>query len=206
MRIESSRIATLLMVAATGFGCGGDGPTSVPVYTTLEVTPGTPTLFTVAPGNTVTLSVVPKDQNGTAMTGTAVATFSSDNTAVATVGTTGTVTAVAAGTASITSSQAVGSVTKSGTATVTVQDAPATATVLAPSLVFQPTSVDVRATGTVTWTFGAVPHNVTFTTAGAPANVPNLQDGSASRAFPTNGSFGYQCTIHPGMNGTVHVH
>jgi len=64
----------------------------------------------------------------------------------------------------------------------------------------------VSAGGTVTWTFGSIPHDVTFTTAGAPADVPALQNGSAARTFPTNGAFGYRCTIHPQMTGAVRVH
>lgn len=206
MRTELSGIATLLMVAAVGAGCGSDGPAAVAVYTTLQVTPTAATLFTVAPGNTAALTVVPKDQNGNTMNGTSAATFSSDNNAIATVGTDGTVTAVAVGTATITTSQAVGSETKSGTTAVTVRAASPTATVLTPSLAFAPPIVDVSAGGTVTWTFGPVPHTVTFSTQGAPANVPELSDGSAARAFPTNGSYSYQCSIHPQMTGVVQVH
>src|SRR6266850_3279484 len=96
-----SRIATLLIVAGTGAGCGGgDGSiTGTSVLTTLEVTPATTTLFTVAPANTVTLSVVAKDQNGQTMASAGTPTFSSDNGAIADVGADGTITAVAAGTA-----------------------------------------------------------------------------------------------------------
>jgi len=210
MRALLSRIATLLMVAETGVaGCGGSGTDpnpDTPVLTTLEVTPATATLFTVAPENAVTLSVVPKDQNGQTMAGAGTPTFSSDNGAIADVGADGTITAVAAGTAQITASLTAGGVTKTATTTVTVQVAPAAAGVLAPQLAFQPAAADVSAGGTVTWTFGSIPHDVTFTTAGAPADVPALQNGSAARTFPTNGAFGYRCTIHPQMTGAVRVH
>ena len=96
MQTLLSRIATLLIVAATGAGCGGgNGPVEpdTPVLTTLEVTPATATLFTVAPGNTAALSVVAKDQDGQAMSGLGSPTFSSDNGAVATVSDAGAVTA-----------------------------------------------------------------------------------------------------------------
>ena len=210
MRALLSRIATLLIVAEAGVACGGGnglepGPDD-PVLTTLEVTPGTATLFTVAPGNTTTLAVVAKDQDGQTMAGTGPASFSSDNTAIATVSSAGTVTAVAAGTATITASLTAGGVTETGTTTVTTRVAPATAAVTAPELAFQPVTVDVQAGGVVSWTFPSIQHDVTFTSGGAPANIPALQGGSASRTFPTNGTFGYRCSIHPPMTGAVHVH
>ena len=73
---------------------------------------------------------------------------------------------------------------------------------------FSPGSVTIAKGGTVTWTneAGKVAHNVTFAaTTGAPANIPNMTSGSTSRSFATSGSYSYQCTNHPGMNGTVSV-
>lgn len=188
-----------------GDGNGGAGP-ELPVLTTVQVTPDASTLFSVAPGNVVQLTVVPKDQNGDDMTGLGAASFSSADEAVATVGADGMVTAEGAGTTQITASMTDGDVTEMGSAAVTVQIAPANATVTAPALQFQPTAVDLGAGGTVTWTFGAVQHDVTFTSAGAPQNIPLLQNDSASREFPDNGTFQYRCSIHPGMSGTVRVH
>jgi plastocyanin len=197
-------------MAGIGVGCGGgDGPgpgPETPVLTTLEVTPATATLFTVAPGNTATLAVVPKDQDGQTMSGLGSASFSSNNAAVASVSDAGTITAVAPGTAGITASLTAGGVTKTGTTTVTTQVAPTSASVVAPALAFQPATVDVRAGGEVSWTFGSLTHTVTFTTPGAPENVPDLQDGSAARTFPSNGAFAYRCSIHPQMTGAVRVH
>jgi plastocyanin len=208
MRALCSRIAALLIVAEIGVGCGGgSGPGTGPsVLTTLEVTPATTTLFTVAPGNVDSLSVVAKDQDGQTMVGVGLASFSSDNATIADVSGDGTVTAVAAGTATITASLTAGGVTKTGTTTVTAQLAPASAGVVAPALAFQPETVNVRAGGTVTWTFAATHHDVTFTVPGSPANVPELQNGSAARTFPNNGTFAYRCSIHPQMTGFVHVH
>jgi plastocyanin len=205
MGTSLSRIAALLMVAATSAGCGSDGGSGIEksVLTTVEVTPATATLFTVAPGNAVTLTVVAKDQNGHTMVGTP--SFSSDNAAIADVSIGGTVTAVAAGTARITASLTIDGVTKNGTTTVTAQVAPANATVVAPATVFQPATVDVQAGGTVTWTFGSTGHQVTFITPGAPADIPEFQNGSVSRTFPNNGTFYYQCS-GPQMSGVVRVH
>ena len=58
----------------------------------------------------------------------------------------------------------------------------------------------------VTWTVGDIGHSVTFTTPGAPAEIPYMEQESVSRTFPTNGSFNYHCSIHEGMTGIVHVH
>jgi plastocyanin len=99
-----------------------------------------------------------------------------------------------------------GGVTATGTTTVSVQVPPATAAVSAPELAFQPKEVDVSAAGVVTWYFGQIHHSVTFTIAGAPADVPELRNGSAAREFPDPGTFTYRCTIHPSMTGTVRVH
>jgi plastocyanin len=77
----------------------------------------------------------------------------------------------------------------------------------APATAFLPPTVDVQAGGTVTWTFASLNHDVTFTlAAGVPADVPVFQNGSASRTFSSNGTFGYHCSIHPQMNGVVTVH
>jgi plastocyanin len=72
---------------------------------------------------------------------------------------------------------------------------------------FSPSSVTIAATEAVTWTNGSgIAHNVTFgQVTGAPANVPDFTAGSASRTFPTAGTFPYQCTIHAGMTGQVIV-
>ncbi len=77
-----------------------------------------------------------------------------------------------------------------------------------PSLVFDPAQADITTGGTVTWRFGTVTHNVTFTGTGAgtPANVDNTTSANQVRTFTTAGSFPYHCTLHAGMNGTVVVH
>jgi hypothetical protein len=59
-------MATLLLIAGAGAGCGDGGPGTDPghVLTTLEIFPATTVLYTVAPGNTVALTVVAKDERG----------------------------------------------------------------------------------------------------------------------------------------------
>jgi plastocyanin len=72
---------------------------------------------------------------------------------------------------------------------------------------FNPATVSITVAGMVTWTNNSgTDHNVTFAqAAGAPTNIPNFATGSASRSFASAGAFAYQCTIHPGMSGTVVV-
>jgi plastocyanin len=70
---------------------------------------------------------------------------------------------------------------------------------------FGPSSIQVAPGTTVTWTWSqsATTHNVTFSSG---SSSQNQGGGSTfSRAFPTAGTFTYQCTIHPGMSGTVTV-
>ena len=72
---------------------------------------------------------------------------------------------------------------------------------------FAPAEVTVARNGTVTWSnTSAVAHNVTFAAAaGAPANVPDFASGAQTRTFATPGTFGFRCTNHDGMTGTVTV-
>jgi plastocyanin len=70
---------------------------------------------------------------------------------------------------------------------------------------FSPASIQVSPGATVTWTWiqNASQHNVTFTTGTPSANLSS--NATYTRNFPTAGTFTYQCTIHPGMTGTVKV-
>jgi plastocyanin len=73
---------------------------------------------------------------------------------------------------------------------------------------FSPAGVSITRGGTVTWSnSSSTVHNVTFSTAGSPANVSNFtsSSGAQSRTFPNAGTYSYQCTNHPGMSGSVKV-
>jgi plastocyanin len=82
------------------------------------------------------------------------------------------------------------------------------------SQTFFPTSRSVAAGTTVTWEndIGA-PHNVTWddaagrAAAGAGDGTGDILDASAThmRKFTTAGTYGFHCTIHPGMIGTLTV-
>jgi plastocyanin len=200
--------ALLLLIPAAA--CGGDSsPPSEPdspILTTVAVTPDTATLFTVPPGTTVKLTAVARDQDGGTMGDLTSATFSSAAEAVATVGSDGTVSMVGPGTAVIRATMAAGEITRSGSATVTVQVPPRVAAVQAPQFRFEPSVVDVAAGGVVSWTMGEHYHDVVFAAQNAPENIQPSVQVTVSRAFPSAGDFAYRCLIHYGMNGRVRVH
>jgi plastocyanin len=83
--------------------------------------------------------------------------------------------------------------------------APKTASVSMANKAFSPVSVSVAIGGTVTWKNNdSMPHNVT-STSGA-FRSPTLNPGQTfTFTFTKAGSYGYFCTFHGGMNGTVVV-
>ena len=77
-----------------------------------------------------------------------------------------------------------------------------------PSQAFTPRSIAINAGGTVTFAFGSLGHNVTFDgrVAATPADIPGVNSNiSVARVFTTAGTYGYHCTIHPYMTGSVVV-
>lgn len=171
----------------------------------------TPSTVSVAPGATSQLTAAALDARGTAIAGGAAGTtYQSSNVAAATVDASGLVRGVANGTATITATLVRDGLTRTATSAVTVASVtfPATASVAATTnATFNPAIVDIGVGGTVTWDFATLTHNVTFgNVTGKPANIPNSTSTSVSRTFGTAGSFPYECTLHPGMTGTVNVH
>lgn len=195
--------AFFLVLSACGGGGGDSGITPPP--TVASVTVSAPS-STVAVGSAVQLTAVPKDANGTALTGF-TPTWSSSDQSRATVTSSGLASAVAAGpvTISATVSGVAGSLALTVTAPVINANASVDAT---PGLTFDPGQVDITSGGTVTWRFGTVTHNVTFTgtAAGTPANIDNTTSANKAATFTTAGTFPYHCTLHAGMSGTVVVH
>jgi plastocyanin len=198
-----------LSLGAALVGCGDKDETTGPTNTLASVTVSAAS-SSIAVGATTQLTATGTNAAGATLTGVTF-TYSSGASTIASVNaTTGLVTGVAPGTATITATGTLGGVTKTGTTVITVTAAqpPLTASVTAGSsaTVFTPATVEVRPGGTVTWTFGALAHNVTFRSAtGAPANIPTSANTSVARTFATAGSFPYDCTIHAGMSGTVTV-
>jgi len=191
-------------------GCGGGGGNlsepADPVLTSLSLTASPTVLFTRAPGNTSSLTARALDQSGNAMSGLGLPEYSSDNPDVATVDPVGTVTAVAEGSTTLRATLTAGGITRSASVNISVTEGERSATVNAPAFAFDPRSVDLARGGTVTWVTATVPHNVTFSTTGAPQNISAWSGGSQSRQFTESGTFEYSCTLHAGMAGTIVVH
>jgi LPXTG-motif cell wall-anchored protein len=70
---------------------------------------------------------------------------------------------------------------------------------------FSPASVTISVGDTVTWhNSGQAPHTATANDGSFDTGTINA-GGSGSHTFSTAGTFGYICTIHPNMKGTVRV-
>jgi plastocyanin len=202
MPIRASLKRSLLILAA-GVACGG-GTTEPKVDNDTVITAVTiaATATTLEPGTTAQLTATARNSAGGALPG--AATWSSSNQAVATVSGTGLVTAVANGNATITAT--ISGVTGTRSIVVGKITPEGDAVIEASGTTFTPSQVDILVGGQVTWTFNGE-HNVTFTTAAsAPSNIPNTSSGSVSRTFNDAGNFIFNCTLHPGMQGTVIVH
>jgi plastocyanin len=74
-----------------------------------------------------------------------------------------------------------------------------------PGLAYNPTSLTVSSGTTVTFSFGAVGHSITFNTSGAPADVPVTSNANVTRVFSTTGVFNFHCSVHTYMTGTITV-
>ena len=73
---------------------------------------------------------------------------------------------------------------------------------------FTPLDIQVSPGATVTWTWnaGGIAHNVTFDLGSVSAPSATQPTGTFQVTMPTVAAvYDYQCTIHPGMNGSVLV-
>lgn len=200
--------ATLLVASACGGGGDDGGPGPTPQQTLDRITPSVTTLALNAGGSS-TIAVTALDTQGGTINNPGTFTFTSRSATVAEVTSQGTVFAIAAGSTTIDISLTRAGVTKTATVAVTVTGTlglSATVAAGTASNTFQPQVVGIARTGTVTWSFGAVEHNVIFAGGtGAPTNIGNTTNASVSRTFNTAGNFPYDCNLHAGMTGTVIV-
>jgi plastocyanin len=175
------------------------------LFTSVAVAPATASLLV---GGTVALVATPLDQSGVPMVGLPAPVYQTSNAAVATVDAGGVVTAQGAGSANIGVTITTGATTHGATSTIIVTaPVPGGVTVTTPNLSFAPATVSIAAGATVTWQFSGNTHNVTFSGAQPPGgNIPDQPAGaSQSRTFVSAGSYGYVCTRHSGMTGTIVV-
>jgi plastocyanin len=187
--------------------CGGDKSATQPTGTTAVLT----SLEISAPANTLAiqgsmqLTAAPKDQNGVAFPATV--SWTSGSNFVATISNGGLVSGVAGGEAYMIA--AAGSLKDSTLITVVSGAFPSTAEVDMLPASYSPVQTDIVAGGVVQFVFPGLGHNVFFnaTPVGAPADIPGIvANQTVARTFSTKGTFTYNCTIHPGMTGTIVVH
>jgi len=77
-------------------------------------------------------------------------------------------------------------------------------TILIKNFAFDPASITVKAGSTVRWVNqDSVPHRIVFADGADSTVLAGMQ--SWSRKFDQAGTYGYACTIHPTMLGTVIV-
>jgi plastocyanin len=210
MRFTSLALSVCTL-AALACGGAGDGGTNPPPPATVQVVSLSRLTALVEPSETVTISAIPRDGSGNALSGKTVTWAANPSTGVVTLtpnGSSVTVTGGTPGQATITAT--VDQVTSSPLTVTVSSTMPTSADVSVGSGgdVFSPDQADIKSGGTVTYTWAAGPHNVTFSN--PPATVPNSGDKLSGATFvvtfPQAGVYNYQCTIHPGMKGTVTVH
>jgi plastocyanin len=93
---------------------------------------------------------------------------------------------------------------KSATTTsTTTAGPPPAATVVLKNIAFDPKSVSIKTGDAVEWRWddGSIAHNVV----GPDFKSAVQTKGTFRHTFTTAGSVKYECTLHPGMTGTVDV-
>jgi plastocyanin len=166
-----------------------------------------PATVTLATGGTAPLEPVATNAAGARVTPLPQLAWSvQDGTKASVAG--GVVTAVAAGATTVTASFTADGRTWTASANVIVTapnnpPAPVNATVQGVEDAFTPSSVTITPGGTVTWTMVDEEHDVTFTGAAPPGgSIGRIDDDeSASRTFPTAGTYAYTCNRHDGEHG-----
>lgn len=78
-------------------------------------------------------------------------------------------------------------------------------TVVLKDIAFKPERLSVKAGEKVTWRFQdkGIPHNVVADDKSFKSEI--MDSGLFRHTFEKPGTFGYVCTIHPGMKGTIVV-
>lgn len=75
-----------------------------------------------------------------------------------------------------------------------------------PGTSFQPNRIDLAQGGTIRFIFSALAHDVRFSGAGSPADIPVTTNATITRTFAAKGSYSFLCSLHANMTGTVVVH
>jgi plastocyanin len=81
-------------------------------------------------------------------------------------------------------------------------------TVTLRNIAFSPKRLTIARNTTVTfsWRDGGTTHNVTSTGRKRFKSISDRSSGSRSVRFTRAGTYRYECTLHPGMTGSIVVH
>ncbi|HEX6367376.1 MAG TPA: Ig-like domain-containing protein [Longimicrobium sp.] len=166
-----------------------------------------PATVTLAPGGTAPLEPVATNAAGARVTLLPQVAWAVQDGGKASIAA-GVVTAVAAGATTVTASFTADGRTWTASANVIVTapanpPAPTNATVRGVEDAFTPSTVTITPGGTVTWTMVDEEHDVIWTGAAPPGgSIGRIDDDeSASRTFPTAGTYAYTCSRHDGDHG-----
>lgn len=188
-----------LSLTALVAGCGGSDPVSTTTVAAVQITTS---LGTLRPGQTSQFTATAVNGLGNPIANAGAVTWASLNANVISVNSSGLATAGAAGTTSITATvQGV-----QGTRVVTVLPVGAGAIVTMPGNSFIPFEVTIKVGEQVFFEFPQSIHNVIFDNRpGAPQDIQQTRNVTVARTFSVAGQFPYDCTLHPGMTGSVRV-
>lgn len=193
-----TRIARLTVLLAS-VACGGSDPVSSTAVAAVQITTQ---LGTLRPGQTSQFAATAVNASGNPINGAGTVTWNSLDPGILSVNSNGLVTANSAGATSLTAT--VQGVT--GTRVVTVLALGVGAIVTMPGNSFIPFEVTIKVGEQVFFEFPQTAHNVIFQQkAGAPQDIQQTRNLTISRTFPVAGQFAYDCTLHPGMVGSVRV-
>jgi plastocyanin len=186
-------------VAVVGVSaCNGESTLKTPSVNSVIITGKQ----TIAVGEAAQLTTTARDVNGVTISNAKI-TYASLSAAVVSVNSTGRMIGVTPGSASIVATS--GGVS-SQPHPITVTAGAVAAVITMQANTFTPSQVTVRAGQSILFDFPADQHNVIFAVVtGKPADIPATAGQSITRTFATAGTFPFDCTLHPGMKGTVVV-
>src|SRR5258708_8758723 len=203
MRVRIDLAALLCVLAA----CGGSESSSTGTNNGGARVRGESAGTSVPTGQLVQLQAAAFTASGTQIASPGIFTWSSSSSSTASVDQSGRVTGVAPG-------QAIISASVSGVSgTLAILVTPATAatkdTIFLLANTFSPPVLTIAKNTSVSFSFGGnVEHNVIFRAtdpSGGPPNIQNRTSGVVVLTFAATGAFDFDCTVHPGMSGTITV-